>query len=99
MMVLVGGAPQNLEQWKLEVVMPLTNAIGEGVALLTFAKKHLYHTCGDGFAALASGPSHGGEEKVSVFLSLIFLLVDSHVLVPWEPYAFTARTYFYGFHS
>jgi hypothetical protein len=64
MMVLIAGSPQELERWKAEVVGPLEEVIASGATGLSFTAAQLNHTRGSGFAALASGPSHGGGEKV-----------------------------------
>ncbi|KAF9016918.1 hypothetical protein BDP27DRAFT_1440608 [Rhodocollybia butyracea] len=63
MLVLVGGSPHDIQRWQEEVVAPLEAAIVDGMADLSFSPQQLHHTRGSGFAALASGPSHGGGEK------------------------------------
>ncbi|KAJ3804808.1 hypothetical protein EV368DRAFT_66071 [Lentinula lateritia] len=60
MVVLIAGSPQM--HWQSEVAEPLAEAIAAGSSHLKFSSEKLYHKRGDGFAALASGPSHGGGE-------------------------------------
>ncbi|KAJ3809346.1 hypothetical protein F5876DRAFT_77848 [Lentinula aff. lateritia] len=61
MVVLIAGSPQM--HWQSEVAAPLAEAIAAGSSHLKFSQEKLYHKWGDGFAALASGPSHGGGES------------------------------------
>ncbi|KAH7874855.1 uncharacterized protein C8R40DRAFT_1069776 [Lentinula edodes] len=61
MVVLIAGSPQM--HWQSEVAEPLAEAIAAGSSHLKFSPERLYHKRGDGFAALASGPSHGGGES------------------------------------
>ncbi|KAH7868548.1 uncharacterized protein C8R40DRAFT_1061804 [Lentinula edodes] len=61
MVVLIVGSPQM--HWQSEVAKLLAEAIAASSPHLKFSQEKLYHKWGDGFAALASGPSHGGGES------------------------------------
>lgn len=68
-----GTSLEDVERWQTEVIVPLAQAIAEGSAHLSFSTAKLNHKRGCGFAALASGPSHGGGGMVG-FLSFLLHL-------------------------
>lgn len=77
LMVLIGGMPQDNERWLEEVVEPLAAAIEVGTASRPFSASRLNHKRGHGFAALATGPSHGGGETVC-FSSFVCIHYPPH---------------------
>lgn len=63
---ILGGEPRD-PNWKNEVTTPLTEAFREGAKAALFTSDQKNHRRGN-FAALASGISYGGGQRVSRIL-------------------------------